>query len=496
MRPNVLLVVLDSVRARNTSLHGYDRNTTPFLRSFAERATWYTQARAPAATSLTSHASIFTGRAVPEHGLTATDKKLKPGHTIFEWLRDTGYATGVFSENTWITDVDSGLNLGFDTVVGSQNLPYPEALNPRQFVADGGRGNYADYLREAVTSQYPVRSLLNGVAIKLAYDYPSLLPEALRSRTRGDVYVDELLRWIHDQSGSWTACLNLMDAHIPYEPAPEYDRWGGDRARAIQNEVEEQKWEFAGGHRPWWERRALEGLYDGAIRQTDAIVETLVDELEQRDMYDDTLIVITADHGEGFGERSHVRDGVRIAEHNVAIHEGLTHVPLLVKKPGQTASERIDDLVSLSAFPDAVRRIVDPTTVPETEDAGDRERGDEGPLFVREEAVVSTAAGLDEPKQRRAEPWVDDMTPYTATSRAVYDRTEDDSVRKYVSWRDVTRTVEIPDATTSFVTAETDDGRVEQVFGDLSDEPLTESGTKVEDLADATRRQLEELSYI
>jgi len=511
MRPNVLLVVLDTVRARNTSLHGHVNETTPFLTSFADDATWYTQARAPAATSLTSHASIFTGLSVPEHGLTATDRSLEPGHSVFERLRDDGYRTGIFSENTWITEVDVGLDRGFEKIVGPQNLPFPDAVDPRGFVADAGRGDYVGYVRESLASDAPVRSLVNGVAIKLAYDYPALLPDALRSRARGDAYVDALFRWIDDTDGAgdgggrhdddgnghsdgdepWAACINLMDAHNPYEPPATHDHWGGERARAIQNDLDEQKWEFAGGQRPWWQKRALESLYDGAVRQADAVVAELVGRLRERGVYSDTLVVVTADHGEGFGERSHVRPDVRIAKHNVGIHEVLTHVPLLVKRPGQESGERVDDIVSLSAFPTAVERVQNREQSRDSATAApDR------PLFVRDGPVVSTAVGLNEAERRRAAPYVDDLSPYTATSRAVYERGDDGRVRKYVTWRDVVKTFEVPDPETSFVAADTDEGRVDAVFEDLTDAGVTGDGTAVDDLDGETRRHLEDLGYV
>jgi arylsulfatase len=479
MDPNVLLVILDSVRARNTSLHGYDNETTPFLSSFGQdRSTWYTQARSPAATSLTSHASIFTGLAVTQHGITATNKKLEPGVSIFEQLAEDGYETGVFSENTWITNVDAGLNR-FDTVVGPQNLPFPSAVDPREFVATEGQGNYHEFLSTAFDTGQPIRSLVNGLAIKLEYDYPALYPDFLNSKASGEVYIDAFLNWQSRQSGPWAACLNLMDAHIPYEPPAEYDMWGGDQARAIQESITEQKWEFAGGERPWWHKRALEGLYDGSIRYIDALLEHLVNELDSRNGLEDTILVITADHGEGFGERSHIRP-VRIAEHNVAIHESLTHVPLLVHMPGKAPVKQVDKPVSLSAFPQAVARA----------------RDGQEPSFVTEDPVVSVAVGLDEPKQRRAEPYVDDMVPYTATSKAVYENSPDQHLTKYITWNDETRTIGIPDSRTSFVISQQGEQKVESVFKSLTDVGVAETGASTKEMDDTTREQLEDLGYI
>lgn len=480
VEPNILLVVLDSVRARNTSLHGYGRETTPFLSTLAEESVVYTQARAPAATSLTSHASMFTGRPVPEHGLRATSNRLEPGHTIFEQLVERGYETAVFSENTWITQVDVGLNRGFETIHGPQNVPFPEAVDPRAFVAESGMGQYAPYLRTAMRDSQTLKSLANGVSIKLAYDYPKLLPDILRPNSEGNHYVDAFLDWQSARESPWAACLNLMDAHIPYEPSAEHDLWGGKQLRAIQDSISEQKWQFAGGQRPWWQREALESLYDGAIRQADAAVERLFAALEQREVLDETLVVVTADHGEGFGEYSHIRPGVRIAEHNVSVHESLLHVPLVVREPGDTSSRRVDDLVSLTAFPTAVNRLLN--------------HGN--PSFATDEPVTSTAVGLDKPKQDRASQFVGDLSLYTKPTNAVYDYGPDDRVRKSVARGDMSLTVEIPTVQNNFVVARTDEGRVGSVFEHFESTNISTEGTDVDGMDADTRRHLEDLGYV
>ena len=253
-----------------------------------------------------------------------------------------------------MTDVEVGLKDGFDTVEGPRNIPFPDAADPKSFVAEAGRGQYVEYLKASLSGPKPAQSILNGLATKLAWDYPWLLPDFLQASTAGDVYTDLFLDWEREQSGPWAACINLMDAHIPYEPAGEFDRWGGPDAREIQDELRDLKWVFLGGQQPWWKRRALEGLYDGAIAQMDAQLRRLVETLEERGVLDDTLVVITSDHGEGFGEPSEIRD-VRVAEHGVAIDDVVTHVPLLVSYPGQTEGETVTDPATLTRFPDAAR---------------------------------------------------------------------------------------------------------------------------------------------
>src|SRR6056297_2260215 len=203
MRPNVLLIVLDSVRAGNTSLHGHEHETTPFLETFAEEATVYEQARSPGTWSLPSHTSMFTGMHVMEHGVTRARHKLKPEHTIFEELSADGYETGVFSENTWITDMDVGLKDVFDTVEGARNLLFPDAIDPSNFVLSEGQGQYTQFLRRCLDRDDTFQSLANGAFTKLAWDYPRLLPDRFTSSTPAEVYGDLFLDWQAERSGPW-----------------------------------------------------------------------------------------------------------------------------------------------------------------------------------------------------------------------------------------------------------------------------------------------------
>ncbi|MFB6139905.1 MAG: sulfatase-like hydrolase/transferase [Halosimplex sp.] len=489
MPSNVLLVIMDSVRARNTSLGGHVSETTPFLSQFADRSTLYTQARSPGAKSLTSHVSIFTGLDVEEHNITSADDRLAPGYSAFDRLRDEGYETAVFSENTWLTDVEVGLKEGFDTIEGPRNVPFPDAVDPKAFVAAEGRGQYGEYLRASLASDAPVRSLANGVATKLAWDYPALLPDSLKASTAADVYTDLFLEWEAERSGPWAACINLMDGHIPYEPSAEHDRWGGPQAREIQDELPDLEWVFLGGQRPWWMRRALEGLYDGAIHQMDAQLRRLVETLDERGTLEDTLVVVTSDHGEGFGERSEIRD-VRIAEHGVAIHECVVHVPLLVSYPGQTEGRVVDRPATLTRFPDAAMAAADG-------EAADGADPDAAASFVPDGPVRVSAVGLNEALMGRAGEYIDDFHPFTATARAVY-REDDGLVRKDVTWRDRARRVEVRDAQTSYVVSGDDDvrERVETAFADVADAGVRESGDGVAEMGDATKQRLEDLGYV
>lgn len=481
---NVLLIVMDSVRAKNTSLHGHTHETTPYLTELADEATVYEQARSPGTWSLPSHTSIFTGYHVVEHGITRARHKLERGHTIFEELHGDGYTTGVFSENTWITDMDCGLRDIFDTVEGARNLLFPDAIDPSNFVLSEGQGQYVQFLRQCLDRDDTLQSLANGAFTKLAWDYPRLLPDRFTSSTPAEVYGDLFLDWEAEQSGPWAATINFMDAHLPYLPDDEHDQWGGKQLRGLQDEMDDQVWEFNGGQRPWWQRKALEGLYDGTIHQMDSQIERVIETLRDRGVLDDTLVIVTSDHGEGFGEPSRIRGdrdsprpNARVAAHGAGIHEVLCHVPLVIRPPGGGNGDRVDEPASLTQFPTVVKETL---------------AGEEA-SFVPDEPVLVSSHGLEEPMEERASRYAGDLYRFNGDCRAVYEPHEG-TVRKYLSWREKRGRVDPVGASASWLASGTDDGVVDERFGSISDRGVqTDSDAEVDE---ATQKRLEDLGYM
>lgn len=443
--PNVLLVVLDSVRAKNTSLLGHKRETTPFLERFADRATTYTRGYAPSTESLASHASLFSGLPVRAHGLTTSTGvtmtprpdeekfQLRPESTIWRELSEAGYATAVFSNNPFLTELPTGLPASFKTVVGRQHeLPVPDALDPRSSTAGDSTGNgsvekYISFLRDVATDSDPIGSLKNGVAFKLGQRLSGLPTVDSSART----YVDAFLEWQANRPEPWAACLNLMDAHQPYQagPAPQ---WSSGALLDRLREPDDPVWEYVGGNRPLEELRSFERAYDDAIRSIDAQLRRLVETLADRDELDRSLVVVTADHGEGFGEVSAVRPGRRVVGHSSgSVHDALTHVPLVVKRPGQQTGRTVDRPASLTEFADAVRRIRDDTATEDTQ------------LFVPTGEVVASTDGINEHMAELAAKYTDqeDIDVRLQPADAVYEATGGDIV-KHVTWGDRSGTVQ------------------------------------------------------
>ncbi|WP_276271698.1 sulfatase-like hydrolase/transferase [Haloarcula litorea] len=472
-RPNVLLVVLDSVRARNCSLYGHANETTPFLTDFAEGATVYEQARAPGVHSIASHVSVFTGHEVHQHGLTEHGARLDPEATVWAELAADGYDTGLFTPNAVVTR-SSNLGESFEHVTGPKRtgVPYPDALT----LDDVDDADPATFVRTALGRDDRIRSLYNGLWMKFG-SHAEHDPEA----EAADRYLDDFLEWTDARDGPWAACVNLMDAHYPYRPAAEYDEWGNDRLHALHDDFPEGSGvaDYINGDRPWWEVAALTALYDGCIRQADAAMERLVADLRERGLYEDTFLVVTSDHGECFGEPTHVRPDVRTVGHRYGVPEPLTHVPLVTKRPGQSDGDRVRAPTTLSAFPEAVDAVRD---------------GAEEPAFRTDRPVLTSTfrqlsgSGLTT--------YLDDPDSYVGPWRAVYDAADGgDGVRKSVTHRDATATVRVRDAQTAYRTATDDDDRVAAAFDALDPVTIGE-GEGDEGLAPDVEDHLEELGYI
>jgi arylsulfatase A-like enzyme len=475
MPPNVLLVILDSARAQNTSLHGYRRETTPNLSTFADRSTTYRQARAPGIHSLASHASIFTGTNVAAHELTTHGVEINPTRTVWADLAAGGYDTGLFTPNAVITR-SSNFGDAFDTVVGPkerQSTPFPDALSPSS-VENINDTSHFDYLQMALTGGRPVRALTNGVA-ELAYDHL----DYFTADESGATYVPEFLDWHIDREGPWAACLNLMDTHHPYCPADEYNRWGGPHLRRLHRETRgPYSTTFLSGEY-LWKLEAFEALYDGSIRQADAHVDRLLTVLDERGDLDDTLVVITSDHGEGFGEPSELEPTVELVDHSWSVSEAITHVPLVVQYPEQSEAKTVDRPATLTRFPAVVRGIV-----------GGGDEGKEvgfapdGPVLVSTERVHCPRDELPDAcpnPERYAGPW-----------RAVYEW-RDGEVWKFSRRGESALTQVIPNALERQIVAH-DEDVVDTTFETVESDPTVAAGSV--ELGSDVQSHLKELGYL
>ncbi|MFC5134564.1 MULTISPECIES: sulfatase-like hydrolase/transferase [Haloferacaceae] len=473
--PNVLLVVLDSVRARNVGLYGYHRETTPFLSTYSDRATVYRQARSPGIHSVASHASLWTGAEVVEHQATRHTDGIQPEKTIWGELAENGYRTGIFTVNSVVAHASNLVEpfhlVETDDFSDSAGKPFPDAHGPTDVAAhEGVAGNLARSLQDDA----PVRSFLNAVD-HLYRKQRGRLETNLDSET----LIERFLEWEADVDGPWAACLNLMDSHFPYEPAEEHDKWSDDTLGSLHDGFEKPPAnEFVQG-RPWWQLEAFKSLYDGTIRELDAHLERIVTGLKRADVHDETLVVITSDHGEGFGEISRLTGRTRLVDHSWGIHEVVTHVPLVVKYPRQTDPTTIKEPATITGFPDSVRATLE-GSCPRDSFVPD------GPVIAYTERLLADHADVfddsDEP-----------VTAYYGPWRAVYESSDNGDVVKYAGHGNNALTLRVRNAQDAILVDRTGSEMIDRVFDtfepvDIRQEPG--------DISEKTEERLSDLGYI
>jgi arylsulfatase A-like enzyme len=342
--PNVLLVVLDTVAAGHLGSYGYARETSPRLDQLASEGALFENNYSAAPWTLPSHASIFSGLHPNNHGTGWEKPRLSDGlanlegqarydfHTLSEELARLGYDTCGVSEKAWLS-AKAGLSQGFES--------------------------YWDYSEPMLEDMFFVQRVFDRYRGKFG------MPAAAQSDKGGSKVVDKALEWIggnrsRDESRPFFLFMNLNEAHDPYAPPEEF--WttflpeGVDvestHPPALRSDVLLHREVLLGSSVITPEQMELyKALYDAEILYQDGLLGRLFDGLEELGVKDDTLIIVTADHGEEFGEI----DG-RVG-HQLSLSDYLLHVPLIVRLPGTVPAGR--RVTSLSSTVDIFPTILD-----------------------------------------------------------------------------------------------------------------------------------------
>jgi len=301
---NIVLIVIDTLRADHLGCYGYFRDTSPNIDAFAGQAIFFEQAYAPMATTLPSHASLFTGLYPLEHGIQANvgDNgrrfRSQPGlRSIVEIMQANGYATAAFVSAAPLKRV-CGLDAGFDTYV-----------EPRTAQEDAG---------------------------------PT---------------TDAALAWLDQHSDKrFFLFVHYFDPHVPYGPPPPYhSMFTADpqlRAFIAERQIPDVVQPGLCRGRVPTVTHVATNLYDGEIRYCDEHVGRLLDSLRQRGLWDSSVIIVTSDHGEGLNQHDWPQHGRTWNEQ--------VHVPLMIRFPRADTAlpKRFTPLVSLiDVFPTVLGQL-------------------------------------------------------------------------------------------------------------------------------------------
>lgn len=311
--PDVLMIVMDTVRAQSTSLHGYERKTTPILEELAAEGVVFLDANAPSTWSLPAHASLFTGT-FPSwnnaHGETRyLDDRLP---TLAETMAGSGWETHCFSANPHISDA-FGLTRGF-------------MANDEAWRAGPGARGFTFIYR-----------WVDAVGLGRAQD------------KGGALVVNNIKNWMSrrpDDSPPAFVFVNFLEAHFPFHQLPNeflyaYQdhpigelRNAGQIAFGVQFGRQLTDEEFNQVHQP------LVDMYDAGILYTDYLVGEVIDQWRKAGRLDNTVIIVLGDHGEAMGEH-------RAFGHVSPVNEVDLRVPLVMRYPAKIpAGSEVEQAIS------------------------------------------------------------------------------------------------------------------------------------------------------
>lgn len=306
--PRVLLITVDTLRRDAVSAYNPDAPPTPNIDSLATEGVRFTQAYGPSPWTLPSVASFMTGLTPDVHDATTPTSAVSLDFvTLAERFAGAGYATGAFGTNHFLR-AETNLDQGFQ---------------------------WYDFYPKPAAGE--TRSLGGKLARRLVH-------KQVEKQGTADELTELAWNWMVDQQDTpWFLWLHFFDPHTPYQPPadvlpehPLFERFG----KAFFRKGEALAGNFG---RTDPERLWTRMLYDGEVRHVDRQLGMLLSKMRNLDLYDDTLILFTTDHGEEFWDHD-------AFEHGHTLYNELIWNPLLIKAPGMAGGRTVDTPVSTVAL--------------------------------------------------------------------------------------------------------------------------------------------------
>ena len=317
--PNIIVLVLDAVRARNMSVYGYPERTTPHIDAFAERHILFERAFTTSTWTIPTHQSMLSGLYLSQHGIETMDTNLRLNESVVSLpaaLRKIGYDTAGFSQNLLFSP-----HFHFDTF---DEFHTPETLS--------GAATGQTYTQKPL----PGNSSM-GMLRRYAHKSMSLRP-----------FIRSLEEWItaRPPNNPFFLVANISHVHAPWAPSPvillrklgrllpglfnpEFSDPGPFQFNSQMRPVTDR-------HREIWRR-----LYNAALIHTDREIGNLLRRLQEWLGWKDTVLILTADHGEILGDH---RD---IFGHTLTLNDRVMHIPLVLKHPDYSRPGRVNGVVQL-----------------------------------------------------------------------------------------------------------------------------------------------------
>ncbi|MFT4540986.1 MAG: arylsulfatase A-like enzyme [Planctomycetota bacterium] len=300
-RPNVLLISIDTLRPDHLGCYGYGRETSPSIDRLAREGVLFENHISSSSWTLPAHTAMFTSASDSVHGnMEATGTALSPAFTtVAERFAASGYKTGGFYAGPYLHEA-FGLGQGFDTY-----------QNCAETTAD----------------------LASADVEAWAMD-PEVMSASHRGSSNENVYqaARQFMEERLDQS--FFCFMHLWDVHFDFTPPAPYDTMFDP---GYQGDITGEGFFFnpkvRSGQLTAEDKAHLIALYDGEIRWTDETIKKLLADLDSWGLDEDTIVVLTSDHGTEFWEHGGIA-------HRTTLYDELIRVPLIVRYPRQLPGNR------------------------------------------------------------------------------------------------------------------------------------------------------------
>jgi len=320
-RPNILLVVMDTTRADHLSCYGYPKPTTPNIDRIAREGVLFENAYSSAVWTLAGHASIFTGMTPSRNGANGENIYLDEGFiTLAELLAACGYRTAGFCNNAWVSEF-TGTDQGFQ------------------------------HYRKMWLKEYGQNMLLSFGAYRLLQNLFTYVPPV----GSVEATTGEVMAWMKENEDKpFFVFINLMEAHPPLDYRQPFtdpflpEGIGVEEVRSV-NQNPYSIW--AGKQTMSPEAfQAYQALYDGELAYMDHHLGKFFDGMRAAGLMENTLVILTADHGEQMGEGGFLG-------HHFGLRDAVIRVPLILRGPANLVPRgvRVDaNVQTLDILPTAV----------------------------------------------------------------------------------------------------------------------------------------------
>jgi choline-sulfatase len=323
---NVILIVVDTLRADHLSCYGYYRNTSDSICAFAEESTLFSRAYAQSCNTLPSHMSLFTSLYPFSHGVESVfkDKLDENILTLPQILRIYNYSTLWFGalDNPALS-FDSGLGRGFDDKIDNGNAYSGECNNTpaiEWLINHGDKKSFVFYHTDEVHVPYTPRTNIfdNRSLLNFSYrdfenrEYSMIQEEAGKNITKF-LFILNISNHSSIDRYFW-----ILNRNLVYEKYDELAKQGfvPSLFNIYWNGINRSDTEMMS--------YAI-SLYDSEISETDECLNDFFAELKNNGFYNNSIIILTADHGEEFMEHGRI-------DHS-QLYDEVVHVPLIIRIP-------------------------------------------------------------------------------------------------------------------------------------------------------------------